>query len=135
MARRKFSELRQELEARPGATGRLAERRAETLEEIRLYELRHAEAVSQAELAGRLEVTQGAVSKFEHADDVRVSTLRQYLEALGARLELMAVFDDEDRRVPLHLGGPSTGSSTGSIGTDPDRATRTRTTQPRKTSS
>ena len=128
MARRKFSELRQELEARPGATDRLAKKRAETLEEIRLYELRHAEAVSQAELAGRLEVTQGAVSKFEHADDVRVSTLRQYLEALGARLELMAVFDDEDRRVPLHLGRSSTRSSTGSIGTNPDRATRTRTT-------
>jgi hypothetical protein len=27
-----------------------------------------------------------------------------YLEALGARLELIAVFDDEDRRVPIHLG-------------------------------
>jgi hypothetical protein len=35
---------------------------------------------------------------------VRVSTLRQYLEALGARLELVAVFYDEDRRVPIHLG-------------------------------
>jgi hypothetical protein len=33
-----------------------------------------------------------------------VSTLRQYLEALGARLELVGVFDDEDRRVPIHLG-------------------------------
>jgi len=44
------------------------------------------------------------VSKFEHADDVRISTLRQYLEALGARLELVAVFDDEDRRVPIELG-------------------------------
>jgi transcriptional regulator with XRE-family HTH domain len=60
--------------------------------------------VSQAELAGRLEVTQGAISNLEHSDDVRVSTLRQYLEALGARLELVAVFDDEDRRVPVHLG-------------------------------
>jgi DNA-binding transcriptional regulator YiaG len=104
MARHKFSDLRQQLEARPGAKERLAEKRAETLEEIRLYELRHAEAVSQAELAGRLEVTQGAISKFEHAEDVRISTLRQYLEALGARLELVAVFDDEDRRVPIELG-------------------------------
>lgn len=60
--------------------------------------------MSQAELAGRLEITQGAVSKFEHADDVRISTLRHYLEALGARLELVAVFDDEDRRVPIELG-------------------------------
>lgn len=69
-----------------------------------LWELRHAEAVSQAELAGRLEVTQSAISKLEHSEDVRVSTLRQYLEALGARLELVAVFDDEGRRVPIHLG-------------------------------
>ena len=72
MARTKFSELRKELEARPGAKERLAAKRAETLEEIRLYELRHAEVVSQAELAGRLDVTQGAISKLEHADDVRV---------------------------------------------------------------
>lgn len=104
MARTKFSELRKQVEARPGAAERLVAKRVETLEEIRLYELRHAEAVSQIDLAGRLDVTQGAVSKLEHADDVRVSTLRQYLEALGARLELVAVFDDEDRRVPINLG-------------------------------
>ena len=106
MARTKFSELREAVEARPGARERLAAKRAETLEEVRLYELRHAEALSQAELAGRLDVTQGAVSKLEHADDVRVSTLRQYLDALGARLELVAVFDEEGRRVPIQLGTP-----------------------------
>ena len=105
MGRTKFSELRQDVEARPGAKERLAVRRGETLEEMRLYELRHAQAVSQAELAGRLEVTQGAVSKLEHAGDVRVSTLRQYLEGIGARLELVAVFDDDrEQRVPIHLG-------------------------------
>lgn len=69
-----------------------------------MYELRHAEAVSQAEPAGRLDVTQGSISKLEHPGDVRVSTLRQYLEALGARLELVAVADHEERRVPIHLG-------------------------------
>ena len=97
--------LRDELRTKPGAEKAIDRARQESLEELRLYELRHAEAVSQAELAGRLEVTQGAISKFEHADDVRISTLRQYLEALGARLELVAVFDDdEERRVPIHLG-------------------------------
>jgi DNA-binding XRE family transcriptional regulator len=104
MARTKFSELRDTVVAEHGAPERLADLRAETLEEIRLYELRHGEAISQAELAGRLDVTQGAISKLEHSDDVRVSTLRQYLDALGARLELVAVFDDDDRRVPIHLG-------------------------------
>jgi len=52
-------------------------------------------------------VTQGAISKLEQSDDVHVSTLRQYLEALGARLERVAVFDD-DRRVPIHLGRDDT---------------------------
>ena len=104
MARTKFTKLREEVLARPGATERVAQARVETLEEIRLYELRHRDAISQATLAGRLEVTQGAISKLEHSDDVRVSTLRQYLEALGARLELVAVFEDDDQRVPIHLG-------------------------------
>lgn len=104
MARTKFSDLRKEATDRPGAQERLAVKRAETLDEIRLFQLRHSEAVSQAELAGRLDVTQGSISKLEHSEDVRVSTLRQYLDALGARLELVAVFEDEDRRVPIHLG-------------------------------
>jgi hypothetical protein len=103
MAQTKFSELREAVEARPGARERLAAKRAETSEELRLYELRHAEALSRAETAGRLEVTP-AVSKLEHADDVRVSALRQYLDTLGARLELVAVFDEEGRRVPVQLG-------------------------------
>jgi DNA-binding transcriptional regulator YiaG len=104
MAGTKFSELSREVTGRPGAAERLAAKRTETLEEIRLFELRHAEALSQAELAGRLDVTQGAVSRLESSEDVRVSTLRQYLEALGARLELVAVFDEENRQVPVHLG-------------------------------
>lgn len=104
MARTKFSELRNTVVAEPGAVERLAGLRAETLGEIRLYELRHGEAISQAELAGRLDVTQGTISESEHSDDVCVSTLSRHLEALGARLELVAVFDDVDRRVPIHLG-------------------------------
>jgi DNA-binding transcriptional regulator YiaG len=104
MARTKFSVLRKQVDPRPGSARRLAAKRAETLEVIRLYELRHGEAISQLEFAGRLEVTQGAISKLENSDDVRVATLRQYLAALGARLELVAVFDDDERRVPVHLG-------------------------------
>jgi hypothetical protein len=57
MGRTEFSELRKEVEARPGARERLAASRSETLEEMRLEELLHAQAVSQAELAGCHEVT------------------------------------------------------------------------------
>jgi DNA-binding Xre family transcriptional regulator len=102
---RKFSELREQVLAKPGGAEAVAEARAEALEEIRLYELRNAEALSQIELAGRLEITQSAVSKLEHAEDVRVSTLRDYLDAMGARLELVAVFDEDgEQRVPVQLG-------------------------------
>lgn len=51
-----------------------------------------------------MEIAQSAVAELEHAEDVSVSTLRDYLEAIGARLELVAVFDDDERRVPVHLG-------------------------------
>jgi len=104
MARTKFSDLLDAVVAKPGVTDKLVALRVETLEEIRFYELRHGEAVSQIELANRLDVTQEAISKLKHSEDVRVSTLRQYLEVLGARLELVAVFDDDDRRVPVHVG-------------------------------
>ena len=40
MARTKFSELRDQVDAKPGAAERMAALRADTLEEIRLYELR-----------------------------------------------------------------------------------------------
>lgn len=59
MGRTKFTELRGAVESRPGARDRLAAKSAETLDGIRLYELRHRAAISRAELAGRLDVTQG----------------------------------------------------------------------------
>ena len=50
MVRTKFSEHRHDVVAEPGAVERLAGLRVGTLEEIRLYELRHGEAIRQAEL-------------------------------------------------------------------------------------
>lgn len=101
---RKWAELQAVVQSRPGYAERAATLRDQTLEEVRLYELRRAQTLSQIELADRLQITQAAISKFEHAEDVRVSTLREYLDALGARLELVAVFDDDNRRIPINLG-------------------------------
>lgn len=109
MARTKFSDRRKDVEARAGAKERPARKRAETPEEIQLFELRHARAMSQAELAGRLDVTPGGISKLEHADDVRVSTLRQYLEGLGARLGWSRSSTTRDGASPS-ISVPRTGS-------------------------
>jgi DNA-binding XRE family transcriptional regulator len=104
-----YRRLHEQAAARPGAAARLAALRDETLAEIGLYELRKALERSQTELAAELNISQSAVSQLERADDLKLSTLRNYLAHLGARLQLVAVFeeDDEQRSVPIHIGGPA----------------------------
>ena len=72
----------------------LAGARRALQEEITLAELRRAREFTQTQLAAALEVRQPAVSKIERQTDLYVSTMRSYIEALGGRLELVAVFDD-----------------------------------------
>jgi DNA-binding phage protein len=66
-----------------------------------LAELRRAREVTQVEVARTLRRGQPAVSALEHSADPHLSTLREYIEAIGGRLEITAVFDEE--RVPLDL--------------------------------
>lgn len=101
-----YGGLHQEVAARPGAAERLAALREETLAEIGLYELRRALERSQTDLAGELGISQSAISQLEHSDDLKLSTLRKYLEHLGARLELLAIFEDEDEDhvIPIRIG-------------------------------
>lgn len=61
---------------------------------MRLHQLREARNLTQTSLAQVLNVNQGAVSKLERRADMYVSTLRSYLKAMGAELEIKAVFPD-----------------------------------------
>lgn len=101
-----YRRLHEEVVARPGVAERLDVLREDTLAEIGLYELRRALERSQTELAAELGISQSAISQLERAGDIKLSTLRNYLEHLGARLELLAVFqgDDEERAVPIRIG-------------------------------
>ncbi|HMW88546.1 MAG TPA: XRE family transcriptional regulator [Candidatus Obscuribacter sp.] len=63
-------------------------------EEKSLREIRKARECSQAELAKRLGMNQGDLSKFERRTDVYLSTIRHYIEALGGTLELVATFPE-----------------------------------------
>ena len=63
---------------------------------LQLHELRREREITQAALAEALDISQPAVPKIEHADDSRVSTLRDYLHGLGAELQLQAVFIDDE---------------------------------------
>ena len=59
-----------------------------------LRDLRVAHTVTQQQLADIMEVRQASISKFERQDDILVSTLRRYVEALGGQFEVRARFPD-----------------------------------------
>ncbi len=94
---RKFAEL--EARMTPQSRERSEAVFRELVAEMPLHELRQAKALSQAAVAGRLKISQAAVSKLEHRADVYVSTLRDYIEAMGGQLEIVARFPDGDVRI------------------------------------
>jgi transcriptional regulator with XRE-family HTH domain len=68
---------------------------------LALRELRTSRGVTQVELAERLGKSQGNISELERRDDVYLSSLREYVEALGGRLEIAAVFEEETHLIDL----------------------------------
>ena len=89
---RSFSEL--EARMSPEALARSDARYSQLRREMALNELREARRLTQQQLASVLHVDQGSVSKLERRADMYVSTLRSYVEAMGGRLEISAVFPD-----------------------------------------
>ncbi|MFK8329299.1 helix-turn-helix domain-containing protein [Pseudomonas sp. BJa5] len=75
-------------------------------EEMTLQALRKALNVTQESVAERLEVRQANVSKFEKREDMLISTLRSYVEALGGTLDLVVRMPG---RGPVTLEGFPTG--------------------------
>jgi DNA-binding XRE family transcriptional regulator len=63
---------------------------------IGFHKLRHARKKTQVAIAEKLDVAQGAVSRIEKQSDFLLSTLRNYVAALGGKLELRVVFPDAD---------------------------------------
>jgi len=93
--REPFAALRGPVDADPVRRARVAEVRRAMRDALALAELREGRQVTQQQLAEALDVTQSNVSRVEHQDDLYLSTLRGYVEALGGELQLRAVFDDQ----------------------------------------
>ena len=64
------------------------------LERIGFGKLRQARQQTQVAVAERLKIGQGAVSRIEKQSDFLLSTLREYVDALGGQLELHVKFPD-----------------------------------------
>ena len=58
--------------------------------------LRDARQLTQVQMAQLLKISQGAVSKVERRTDMFVSTLRNYVRAIGGDLQIRAVFPEGD---------------------------------------
>jgi transcriptional regulator with XRE-family HTH domain len=78
----------------PEREARIRRKVEATLNVMRLDQIREARSLTQTRLAEALGVNQGAVSKLERRTDMYVSTLRGYLKAMGAELQIKAVFPD-----------------------------------------
>ena len=87
----------------PESRVRVESRKKELLRELTLQELRQAVELTQQKLAETLKVNQAAVSKIESESDMYVSTLRRFLEAMGASLKIVAVFPEGE--IPISQFG------------------------------
>ncbi|MDU9401896.1 XRE family transcriptional regulator [Pseudomonas sp. zfem004] len=96
-------------ELSPERRARVEERGRQLIrEQLTLQTLRKQLEITQESMAERLDIRQGNVSKFENRSDMLISTLRDYLEAMGGRLELVAHLPG---RAPITIDGLGDDSS------------------------
>ena len=83
----------------PGADRRVSEIERELRIAAGLAELREDAGMSQRELAKRIGVSQPRVAAIERSENVTIDVLQQYVESLGAELEVAAV--KGRKKIPL----------------------------------
>ena len=90
--------LNQKIAALPAKRRAKVKARAAELiaEELSLQDLRKAMHRTQVELAKALHVGQDTVSRYEQRTDMLLSTLQEYVEAMGGELDLIARFPNRE---------------------------------------
>jgi len=99
-----MSTLKERMNKLPKARRAKVEARAAALiaEEMSLQDLRKARKRTQVRVAKKLGIKQENVSRIEKRTDLLLSTLSNYVEAMGGKLHLVAEFPD---RPPVELTG------------------------------
>lgn len=80
----------------------LAEANRLETEYLTLQKLRKAKKLTQTQLADILNIRQATIAKMEKRNDLMLSTLRSYIEAMGGSLSLTVKFPDQP---PVALEG------------------------------
>src|SRR5438477_9167307 len=78
----------------PAARARSEAKARKMIEEMALDELRAVRDLTQEHLSKILGVRQAAVSKLERRTDMYISTLADFIKAMGGTLEIRAIFPD-----------------------------------------
>jgi predicted transcriptional regulator len=94
---RNFKELRAKMS--PQSRARSKAIAQQMMSELALDELREALDLTQEALADALNVTQASISKMERRSDMYLSTLRKIIEAMGGKLEIIALMPDGPVRI------------------------------------
>jgi len=89
---RNFKELQAKMD--PASLAENEQRVREELQRMALDELRSAKKLTQADLAEMLDVPQSSISRIEQRADMYLSTLRNYIHAMGGVLQIQAIFPD-----------------------------------------
>jgi DNA-binding transcriptional regulator YiaG len=87
-------ELYESLEAAYDRVVELLLSQTRTIPGLSLPRIRESRGLSQTDIAQRLRINQGAVSRLERRGDMLVGTLRNLISAMGGRLKLIAEFPD-----------------------------------------
>lgn len=97
MPRKNFREL--EAKMSPERLAASKARAAELLAEMPLNRLRAARELTQEHLAKLLHKDQSAISQMERRTDMYISTLADFIRAMGGELEIRANFADGSVRI------------------------------------
>jgi DNA-binding XRE family transcriptional regulator len=93
----KWKDIRRPLS--PEAEERIQEGVKEAAAVMTLHQLREARSLTQVNLAKVLQINQGAVSKMEKRTDMYVSTLRNFIQAMGGQLQVKAIFPEGEVQI------------------------------------
>ncbi len=92
-----FKNLREKMS--PGARERARELSKKYRAEMALDELREARDMTQQHLARILGINQAAVSKMERRTDMYISTLQDFVRAMGGQLVITAAFPEGEIQI------------------------------------
>ena len=92
-----FKLLEQKMSA--AARARSEQKAKKFLAQMPLQEIRAARQLTQEHLAKVLRVKQASVSKLERRADMYISTLRDFVKAMGGELDIVARFPEGEVRI------------------------------------